>query len=160
MGGGLLSFLWPWSVIFLFKWLNAEEVGLKLQWPVKGILFGLLFGFVLGGWNTLDGYILNDLPSKNLNESIIFQLFIPAFSEELVFRGLFLAILDRYLEKKWIATTFSFGWGIVLVSLLFISVHLISFDRTTGQLLWTGTLDLFANIIVATVVLSLFKIEN
>ncbi len=140
--------------------MNAEEVGLKLQRPVKGILFGLFFGFVLGGWNILDGYLFTDLPSKNLIESIIFQLFVPSFSEELVVRGVFLAILDRYLEKRWRVTTFSFGLGIVLVSLLFISEHLISFDRTTGQLIWTGTLDLFGNIIVATVALAYLRLKT
>lgn len=158
--GGLLSFLWPWPVIFLFKWLNAEEVGLKLERPVKGIFFGLIFGLVLGGWNILDGYFLTDLPSNNLIESMIFQLFVPAFSEELVFRGLFLAILDRYLEKRWVVTTFSFGWGIVLVSILFIGVHLISFDRTTGQLMWTGALDVLGNIIVSTVALAYLRLKT
>ena len=158
--GGLLSFLWPWPVIFLFKWLTAEEVGLKLERPVNGIFFGLFFGFALGGWNILNGYFLTDLPSKNLIESMIFQLFVPAFSEELVFRGLFLAILDRYLEKRWIASTFSFGWGIVLVSILFISVHLISFNRTTGQLMWIGTLDVLGNIIVATVALAYLRLKT
>lgn len=158
--GGILSFLWPLPVVFFFKWLSAEEVGLKLREPIRSLLLGLFFGLILGGWNVFEGYLIGDIPSENLVETIFFQLFVPAFSEELVFRGLFLAILDRYLEKEWTTSTFSFGWGIVIVSLLFISVHLISFDRITGQLIWTGTLDLLGNIVVATVALAYLRLKT
>ncbi len=158
--GKILSFLWPWIVVFLFKWLSAEEVGLKLRKPVKGIFYGLIFGLILGGWNVLDGYFFTDLPSEKTIESIAFQLFVSGLDEELVFRGVFLAILVRYLEKEWKVNSFSFGWGIILVSLLFINVHLIGIDRTTGQLIWTGTLNLLGNIIVATAALAYLRLKT
>lgn len=158
--GGLLSFLWPLAVVFVFKWLSAGEVGLKLQKPAKGLLYGLVFGLMLGGWNVVDGYFLTHLPSKHLIESMVYQLLVPALSEELVFRGLFLAILVHYLGNERISGTFSFGWGIVLVSLLFITVHFINFDLTTGELMWMGSVNLFGNIIIATVALAYLRLKT
>jgi membrane protease YdiL (CAAX protease family) len=147
--GGILSFLWPWPIIFYFKWFSAEEVGLKLRY--KTLWLGLIFGLILGGWNALEGYLLNDLPSEHLAEAIAMQLFVPAFSEELIFRGLFFAILARYLSA---------GWSITLVSILFINDHLVSFDRTTGILIWIGSLDLIGNILIATTALAYLRLKT
>jgi hypothetical protein len=70
----------------------------------------LIFGLVLGGWNVLEGYFFTELPSENIVESIAYQFFVPALSEELVFRGLFLAILVHYLGKEWKTNNLSFGF--------------------------------------------------
>lgn len=152
--GKFLSFVWPWTLIYGFKWLSPEEMGIKMLHPMKGILLGLSFGLILGAWNVLDGIFITELPSGNSVESIFFQLLMPSLSEELLFRGLFFAILVKFLGRQ------EKLYAMILVSILFINGHLFTTGSTSHQIIWTGTLDLILNIVLATTVLAYLRLKT
>jgi membrane protease YdiL (CAAX protease family) len=142
--GTSLSFLWPWVIIYGFKWLTPDQVGLKPH----NILYGLIFGLILGGWNIFDGIYFTELPPNPSLNSILFQLFMPGLSEELFYRGLLFAICVHYLGKD------NKLLSITLVSLLFMNVHF--FDKNG----WIGTPDLIANIVVCTTAFAYLRLKT
>ena len=156
--GGILSILWPLVIIFVFKWLSPEEAGLKVSHTKKSLFLGLVFGVILGGWNFLDEYLRGTLGS--FGETTLYMLIIPGLSEEIVSRGLLLAILIRYLGQPWNLYGIRFGWGIILVSLLFIEGHLFIYSLSMNHFIWTGSIDLIGNVIVATITFAYLRLKT
>ncbi|MCX7114983.1 MAG: CPBP family intramembrane metalloprotease [Gammaproteobacteria bacterium] len=156
--GFILSILWPLILVFVFKWLSPEDVGLKISHPKNSLYLGLLFGGILGGWNFLDEYLRGTL--HGLSEATLFMLTMPGLSEELVYRGVLLAILDRYLGKPWHWDGIRFGWGIVLVSMMFIQGHLFRYSDVMKGFIWTGNVDLLINVTVATVAFAYLRLKT
>lgn len=136
--GKLLDFIWPWVIVYGLGWLTAQEIGLTL--PEKrsdfkiAIYLGL--GFVLLA--VILSSILEVPTNKHVDlETILFQLTMPGLAEEITFRGVFLAILNRYLGKQWKIGDTRFGWGIILITIAFVCSHFYRFDQKTHQLMWS-----------------------
>ena len=156
--GGVLSILWPLVIVFLFKWLSPKEVGLSLDKPRRDLFLGLAFGIILGGWNFLDEYLRGSL--HNLGESTLYMLAIPGLSEELIYRGVLLAILNRYLGEPWNWGGIRFGWDIILVSIIFIDGHLFEYSLSLQQFIWKGSIDLIVNVTIATAAFSYLRLKT
>lgn len=134
--GKFLEFLWPFPVIYLFGWLTPKEVGLNQ--PTKG---GFLLAGALGVLFTifeLTMMLLFDvLPIKMFNlETVLFQLTMPGLAEEIVYRGVLLTILNRYLGRPWHLFKTNFGWGAILVTIAFIAVHVITYVPAKNTIVW------------------------
>jgi membrane protease YdiL (CAAX protease family) len=85
-------------------------------------------------------FLVGEPSARPLNtETFLFQLTMPGLAEEITFRGIFLAILNRYLGKPWKIGSVSFGWGIILVTIMFVIGHTYHYDKTTHILEWTIT---------------------
>ena len=72
---------------------------------------------------------LYSTPSKASLETYLFQLTIPGISEEIAFRGLFLGLLNAIFLKRKLILKAQMGWGAVVVSVLFIAVHILGFNK-------------------------------
>jgi uncharacterized protein len=62
-------------------------------------------------------------------ETILFQATLPGLAEEIIYRGILLALLNSiFIQPKWNFAKISFGWAAVLTSILFGLTHSILFD--------------------------------
>lgn len=119
-----------WTVIFIFttKLLTREEVGWTLsiinQKSVLIIIAIILF-FRLAIRLFFQGFTYG----YNI-ETFIYQATLPGIAEEIVFRGILLALLNQVFLKKWIILRTSFGNGLVVTSILFGLVHGLSLNRS------------------------------
>ncbi len=96
--------------------LSASRVGLvapKRGWwlPVLGCT---LLGLALGA-------LAESTPASG--EAIAFQAIVPGIDEELLYRGVMLALIDQALRPRWQIWQGSVGWSAVAVALLFGLVH-------------------------------------
>ena len=143
--------------------MSSQEVGITFPHPQKGIQLGLIFGIILGTFNTVSGYFFAGsvaLPSNHLLDSAAFQAFVPALSEELLFRGFFFALLVHYLSFDDETKLFSIYWSIALVSILFIGVHLIDIDLKTRGWNWKGNLEVLIYLFSTTLALAYLRLST
>lgn len=69
---------------------------------------------------------------------LLYYLFIVALGEELFFRGYFQSSVNRYFGKSFKLGEVSFGWGLLLTSVVFgLSHALVSVPSTWPWALWT-----------------------
>lgn len=79
-------------------------------------------------------------------ETFCYEATLPGLSEEIVFRGILLGLLNKAFPATWTLLNASFGWGLVLTSVLFGLVHGLSFkehwrpDFSSQRFLMTGGL--------------------
>ncbi len=137
--GKLLQFLWPWIIVYGFAWLSPKEVGLLMPSKGKDYLYAVLAGilFVLISI-TLSMSLGFPSPELLTIQTILYQLTMPGFAEEIVYRGIYFAILNHYLGKQWIVCKISIGWGFILVSILFVLVHLVDYNTAAQQFIIMG----------------------
>ena len=138
--GKILSTLWALVIIYGFKFLSPKEVGLVHPRSNKDYRFALYFGFLCSAIIfILDlSQDTSFLSSSEISlETILFQLVMPGINEELVYRGILLAVLNRAFTKKWSFLSIKFGFGAVLVSILFVLIHTVQI--TPEHTLWLNT---------------------
>lgn len=63
-------------------------------------------------------------------ETLLFQLIMPGIDEELVYRGILLALLNRAFGRPWKVLGASVGWGWILSSVLFGLMHGVGFNHS------------------------------
>ena len=145
--GKALSLAWPVVFLFYSSTFDRENVGLTFQQREGSFLPAVLFtvflivlGFILSS-TLVDG-------GSTDAETVAFQATMPGLTEELVFRGLFLAILDRIYAPNTSFLGAPVGWGVLITSVAFGFGHGIGLDG------WTPTFSAIP--FVATFVSSLF----
>lgn len=117
-----------WAVVFLYqnKVLSKAETG--WTWTVKhrksvfatiAVLLALRLAlrFWFGGFGG----------AYNL-ETFCYQATLPGLSEEIVYRGVLLGLLNKTFPPTWYLWKARLGWGLVLTAVLFGLVHSLSFD--------------------------------
>lgn len=126
--GKLIEFIWPFILVFVFKWLKPEEIGLNSP-NLSGFLLGIGLGIFFSIISLAELYLFNYPAPINLfnAETLLFQFTLPGLAEELVYRGVFLFILNRYLGYQWKIFKAPFGWGAVLVTVLFLAIHVVKY---------------------------------
>jgi len=82
-------------------WFRPSAVALLVAVAVPGAFF------ILGTRKRLDA------------EAWAFLLTMPGLAEELVFRGVYQALLNRAFGKPWRLANAEFGWGLVITAILF-----------------------------------------
>jgi uncharacterized protein len=136
--GKLLEFAWPWIIVYGFSWLTPIEVGLTLPEKNSNFTLAIQLGVIFTLFGVLISLILGEAATKKpLLETILFQFTMPGLAEEITFRGIFLAILNRYLGKPWKIGNTRFGWGVILITIMFVIVHLYHYNNKTHQLVCT-----------------------
>lgn len=122
--GKLLELVWPILLVALVPACSPERVGCWFRirhgsWRVLlylcaayAVLF-VLFVFVTGaGFN----------PHFSL-PAVVYEATLPGLAEEFVFRGVLLMLLNDTFGRPWHLFGARFGWGAVIVSVLFGFVH-------------------------------------
>ena len=134
--GKILEFIWPLIMVYGLKWLQPAEVGLTLPKNKRWLIYAVLIGIGYDGLMFALSPYLDTLPQHSNIETILFQLTLPGLAEELFYRGTLWAVIQRYLPNPIRFLRLRLSWSFVLTTVLFISVHWISYIRSTGQIEW------------------------
>ncbi|MEZ5088094.1 MAG: CPBP family intramembrane glutamic endopeptidase [Tessaracoccus sp.] len=149
--GKTLELIWLAVLLCALPLWARDEVGVRGPQPGSGRPAWLLIGalFVIFGALSLVAYLTGELPTDNaLNaERVLFDALHPNLVEELLWRGVLLALLDRALGTPWRVFGAQVGWGLVLVTVGFGLCHgLLITDEglyfSPGEILLTGFLGL------------------
>lgn len=122
--GKILSLLTSLLIIYAVSKSDRQEIGFTTKTNTKQQLkSGLLFflGFLL--FDFIFKMILFPKGGGFDLETFAFQATMPGLTEELAFRGISLWLLDKVFLPKWTFKGIKFGWGFVIVTLLFGIVH-------------------------------------
>ncbi|MCH9627120.1 MAG: hypothetical protein S4CHLAM2_07540 [Chlamydiales bacterium] len=136
--GKLLEALWPVILVYVLKWRSAKETGFSL--PKEGsawvwaIILGLSIPFLLLSVETSLGGVFEKHPLYL--ETVLFQFSMPGLAEELVYRGIMLAVLNRYFDRPWKLFDVPIGWGLLCTTLLFTAAHIVVYSSVTGKMRW------------------------
>ncbi|WP_316802978.1 CPBP family intramembrane glutamic endopeptidase [Pedobacter nototheniae] len=122
--GKILSLIMSLIIIYSVSKTEREKIGFTTKAnSKKQIKFGILFflGFLL-----FDFIFKMALFPKGGHfdlETFAFQATMPGLTEEIAFRGISLWLLDKIFIPKWTIKGIRFGWGFIIVTLLFGIAH-------------------------------------
>lgn len=122
--GKILSLCFALIVIFSVSKKDREEIGFTTKTNSKsqmksGIL--IFLGFLV--FDFVFKMILFPKGGDFDLETFAFQMTMPGLTEELVFRGILFWLLDKAFEPKWNFKGVKFGWGFVIITVLFAEAH-------------------------------------
>ncbi len=137
-GGKILSFALGLACVYVFRLVSPKEVGLTLEQRPGSIRPAVI---------AVGGVLLIELPLFWLLigpavpslEDHVFQLSLPGLSEELMYRGVLLALVDRVAPPRRRVLGADLGLGVVATSVLFAAVHAVGISSD-----WTVTLNWMA----------------
>ncbi len=103
------------------KKLRKDAVGLTLRQVTGSILPACIVTILLAAWALLVGI---SSPKGKLDiPALAYLAIMPSLNEELVYRGILLAILIKIIPGNLMLFGAPFGWGIIVTSLLFGLLH-------------------------------------
>lgn len=118
--GMILSLLLSVSIIFMIKKNDREEIGFTAKTNSrKQLKFGILafFGFLI--FDFVFKIILFPKGGSFDFETFAFQSTMPGLTEEIAYRGIQLWMLDKVFPTKWNFKGIEFGWGFIIITILF-----------------------------------------
>ena len=120
-----------WALIFIFtnNILTKEDIGWTFKIENKRTIF-LGIGILLFVQILLQTLILGGNGQFCDLETFFYQATMPGFAEEIVYRGIFLGLLNKIFLSKWTFLSVNFGWGLILSSILFGLAHGLHIDQT------------------------------
>lgn len=142
--GKTLDIMWLLVLIALLPGPLKRELG--WQWRINpGTGLTMTINIVLWGFI---GYLITrqgmfgdpaELARTDLSlERLLFDISHPNLAEEILFRGLLLAVLDRAFRPNWTILGAKIGWGVVITAWLFGVAHGVSIDAEAILLTGTG----------------------
>jgi len=131
--GKLVSILATLALLFACRSLSFEEVGLtsrlKPGWWKAVVAFLVV---AVGLWARRSGVL--HWPDE---ETFAYQATMPGLDEEILVRGVFLAIFTRAFGQWRTGRTISFGWPAVLTSLMFGFLHVAGVSSAGVEFYWS-----------------------
>jgi uncharacterized protein len=125
--GKIYSIVCMLLLLFLFRrFLGKDEVGLTIRQNPGSVLPAGLVILLLASWALLVGF--SSPKGKFDLATLAYLAIIPGLNEELVYRGVLLAILIKIFPENAKLLGAPFGWGIIFTSLLFGLLHGFWFD--------------------------------
>lgn len=125
--GKAASVLWAVAFIHVTKLLSKTEAGWTLKVERKKSVFAAVVFLSLLRLGLR--FLLQGFGGGYNPETALFQAALPGLSEELLFRGILLGLLNKAFPVKWTWLNTAFGWGLILVSVLFGLVHGLSVNE-------------------------------
>lgn len=122
--GKILSLLLSLIIIFSVNNTHREQIGFTSKSNAKKqVKFGIFIflGFLL--FDLIFKFILFPKGANFDLETFAFQATMPGLTEELAFRGICFWLLDQTFQPQWNIKDISFGWGFIIVTLLFSVAH-------------------------------------
>ncbi|MBS1750062.1 MAG: CPBP family intramembrane metalloprotease [Bacteroidetes bacterium] len=118
--GNFAAFLFELFSCFIIPSISVKKFGLtsKINWRGSGkiLLICILYFLIRFIFN----YYISDDPFQFHPEAIAFQATLPGLQEELLFRGILLALLTRIFPyPDWKLLEVKFGWPVIITSILF-----------------------------------------
>lgn len=136
--GKFFEFLWPLIIVFGLRWMSPKEVGYSVLGEKSSWLIAACFGLGVGLFSFILNWVFpsDKMPPYPLWETIAFQATLPGLAEEPVYRGILLALFDRHFNKPWMVFKTKVGWGVILTTLMFSAVHVLSISRKDMTFIW------------------------
>lgn len=129
--GKTVSLLIALAFIFTFKPFSPRQFGLTTKPDLKGAKPILLICAAYFLLRLFLYFTATKDPSTFHTETILFQATLPGVEEEILFRGILLTLLNHvFVKPKWTFVKVSFGWAVILTSILFGLTHGVSFDSS------------------------------
>lgn len=122
--GKFISLLLALIIIFAVNKSDRIEIGFTIHSnSKKQIRLGVLvfLGFLL--FDFVFKLILFPKGGPFDLETFVFQATLPGLTEEIAFRGIQLWMLDKVFPAKWNFKGIKFGWGFIIVTVLFGLAH-------------------------------------
>lgn len=143
--GKTLDMLWLLALIALLPRPLQQELG--WQWRINrgtggeaafNIFLWFVIGFVIAHQGMFGDPV--ELARTELTvERLLFDISHPNLAEEILFRGLLLALLDRVFRPNWTLFGARIGWGVVITAWLFGLAHGVVIDTEASLLTGTGS---------------------
>jgi len=134
--GKILSLVWPILFVWLSSRFDRKHIGLTFQHRKETLLPASILTVSLIALAGVMNLVFAEGSPSDV-ETTAFQATMPGLAEELVYRGVYLAILDRAYEPDTEILGAPVGWGVLITSVVFGFGHGLSLDG------WTPTLTLF-----------------
>jgi len=115
--GKIYSYLLAILFILFYKKISRKEIGLTLEQHKGSQSFSIWTMMVFIGLMLAYCVFLGRFQATT--ENILFQITMPSVIEEIVFRGILLALLARVFEDNLRIGQVKFGMGVIITSLLF-----------------------------------------
>ena len=103
-------------LILCFPWLR-RNVGLRWRQAPGSLRISIIVFFAYLGYGAISG--LFSQPQPFSLDTILFQATMPSLEEELAYRGIILALLERAFGHSPMTCRWRFGWASLITSLLF-----------------------------------------
>lgn len=118
-----------WAVIFIYttRLVTKEDAGWTASIANRRSVLFIIAAFLV--MRLLLRFFLQGFSGGYNAETFAYEATLPGLSEELVFRGIFLALLNKAFPPGWTFGKTIFGWGLVLTSVLFGLVHGFSLSK-------------------------------
>jgi membrane protease YdiL (CAAX protease family) len=108
------------------KALSKDEIGLTFRQIPGSVLSAFIVTLLLAAWALLVGI---SSPKGELDiPTLAYLTIMPGLNEELVYRGILLALLIKIIPENLKLLGAPFGWGIIITSLLFGLLHGFGLD--------------------------------
>jgi len=98
-----------------------DEIGLRIKQNKSSLKFSLIFLIFFFVVASIIG-ILSSKSSFN-TEALLFLAIMPGLSEELIYRGYLLGLLNKIHPRRFKLLGIYFGWGTILTSIAFGLLH-------------------------------------
>lgn len=122
--GKFLSLLLSLIIIFTINKKDREEIGFTTKTNSKQHLkFGILLFIAFLLFDFVFKLILFPKGGSFDFETFAFQATLPGLTEEIAYRGIQLWMLDKVFPPKWNVKGIKFGWGFIIVTILFGVAH-------------------------------------
>ena len=122
--GKILSLALSLIIIYSVSKSDRQEIGFTTKTNSKRqikIGFLIFFGFLL--FDLVFKMVLFPKGGRFDIETFAFQATMPGLTEEIAFRGISLWLLDKVFIPNWTFKGVKFGWGFIIVTVLFGVVH-------------------------------------
>lgn len=139
--GKFLTFILAIAFVYFLPFLTKKEAGFTFKVNKSVRITFLILLAISVAYNI---YVSSFSEGDKTQEYLFFQLTMPGLSEEPVFRGVLLGLLNLvFVSRKKILGTY-FGWGALVQTILFGVGHAIYFDNKEHlQFYFTGFAETF-----------------
>jgi membrane protease YdiL (CAAX protease family) len=114
--GKAISIVFSGLLLVCSPWLR-QNVGLRWRQAPGSLHWSLIIFFSFLAAGTVGGFIDQPLPFSL--DTLFYQATMPSIEEELAYRGIMLALLERAFRQSPMSCRWRFGWAALITSLLF-----------------------------------------
>lgn len=118
----IYSIFFALVIMFLFRGvISSQDIGLRVKQNKQSIKFSIcfiIFFFITAIFVGLSG------KKGEFDLKVLAYLAImPGLNEELIYRGFLLGFLNKIFDRKFRFLNTNFGWGVILISIVFGLLH-------------------------------------
>jgi len=125
--GKLLQILWPILFVLVYRQISFSDIGMTMRINTGSLrpmfLMTLVVLLILVALIALGSRMPANI------EYLFFMMIMPGLSEELIYRGVFQALLNRSFGKTWTLWGAQVGSGLILTALIFGFGHLLIINK-------------------------------